>query len=198
MKSTLLLPILAIGLSLNTAFAKSEAESPEVSAALATLEAKNGIEIHYKFCRARAGDQDYKYDYVKYIWELKNRPYIALSEQVFKNLPASSVAEIKQRWTRSADDFLSVRASADSSENGRYCAQHFSQILGGSAYNMADALGLQARIAYCASAPLPAHKLASLSPHVLARYAGEGVHRMGDYWFVDFDLVEISWKHEAA
>ena len=63
---------------------------------------------------------------------------------------------------------------------------------------MADALGLRARIAYCASAPLPAHKLASLSPHVLARYAGEGVHRMGDYWFVDFDLVEISWKHEAA
>jgi release factor glutamine methyltransferase len=62
---------------------------------------------------------------------------------------------------------------------------------------MADALGLQARIAYCASAPLPAHKLASLSPHVLARFAGEGIHRMGDYWFVDFDLVEISWKHEA-
>jgi hypothetical protein len=33
---------------------------------------------------------------------------------------------------------------------------------------------------------------------VLARFAGEGVHRMGDYWFVDFDLVEISWKPEEA
>jgi len=63
---------------------------------------------------------------------------------------------------------------------------------------MADALGLQARVAYSASAPLPAHKLACLSPHVLARFAGEGVHRMGDYWFVDFDLVEISWKPGEA
>ena len=63
---------------------------------------------------------------------------------------------------------------------------------------MADAMGLRARIAYCASAPLPTHKLASLSPHVLARFAGEGIHRMGDYWFVDFDLVEISWKHGEA
>ncbi|MCJ0764140.1 50S ribosomal protein L11 methyltransferase [Variovorax terrae] len=63
---------------------------------------------------------------------------------------------------------------------------------------MADALGLQARVAYCASAPLPAHKLASLSPPVLARFTGQGIHKMGNYWFVDFDLVEISWKPEKA
>ena len=63
---------------------------------------------------------------------------------------------------------------------------------------MADALGLRARIAYCASAPLPAHKLACLSPQVRARFEGRGIHRMGDYWFVDFDLVEISWKHDEA
>jgi release factor glutamine methyltransferase len=63
---------------------------------------------------------------------------------------------------------------------------------------MVEPLGLQARIAYCASAPLPGHKLASLSPQVLARFLGQGIHRMGDYWFVDFDLVEISWKHEDA
>jgi release factor glutamine methyltransferase len=63
---------------------------------------------------------------------------------------------------------------------------------------MAEALGLQARIAYCASAPLPAHKQASLTPQVLSRFMGEGIHRMGGYWFVDFDLVEISWKHEEA
>jgi methylase of polypeptide subunit release factors len=61
-----------------------------------------------------------------------------------------------------------------------------------------DPLGLQARVAYCASAPLPAHKLASMSPQVLARFTGQGIHKMGDYWFVDFDIVEISWKQEAA
>lgn len=63
---------------------------------------------------------------------------------------------------------------------------------------MADAVGLQARVAYCASAPLPLHKLASLSPQVLARFTGQGLHQVGDYWFVDFDLVEISWKREEA
>jgi release factor glutamine methyltransferase len=62
---------------------------------------------------------------------------------------------------------------------------------------MADSLGLQARVAYCASAPLPLHKLASLSPQVLERFTGQGIHHVGDYWFVDFDLVEISWKHEG-
>ena len=63
---------------------------------------------------------------------------------------------------------------------------------------MADALGLQARVAYCASAPLPAYKLASMTPEVLARFNGLGIHKMGDFWFVDFDLVEVSWKHEGA
>ncbi|SFU94643.1 Methyltransferase domain-containing protein [Polaromonas sp. YR568] len=63
---------------------------------------------------------------------------------------------------------------------------------------MANSLGLQARVAYCASAPLPLQKLASLSPEVLSRFTGEGLHRVGEYWFVDFDLVEISWKHGEA
>ncbi len=62
---------------------------------------------------------------------------------------------------------------------------------------LADSLGLQARAAYCASAPLPLQKLASLSPDVLARFTGQGIHHVGDYWFIDFDLVEISWKHEG-
>ena len=61
-----------------------------------------------------------------------------------------------------------------------------------------DPLGLQARVAYCASAPLPLHKLVSLSPQVLARFTGQGIHKMGNYWFVDFDIVEISWKQEGA
>ncbi len=59
---------------------------------------------------------------------------------------------------------------------------------------MLSPLGLQAHVAYSASAPLPLHKLASLSPQVLARFTGQGIHKMGDYWFVDFDVVEISWK----
>jgi release factor glutamine methyltransferase len=58
--------------------------------------------------------------------------------------------------------------------------------------------GLQAQVAYSASAPLPLHKLACLSPQVLARYTGQGIHKMGDYWFVDFDVVEISGKLEQA
>lgn len=61
-----------------------------------------------------------------------------------------------------------------------------------------DPLGLQARVAYCASAPLPPHKLASLSPQVLGRFTGQGIHKMGNYWFVDFDIVEISWKNGEA
>lgn len=59
-------------------------------------------------------------------------------------------------------------------------------------------LGLQARVAYCASAPLSAQKLASLCPQVLARFIGQGIHRVGEYWFVDFDIVEVSWKHQGA
>jgi hypothetical protein len=42
-----------------------------------------------------------------------------------------------------------------------------------------DPLGLQARVAYCASAPLRLHKLVSLSPQVLARFTGQGMHKMG-------------------
>jgi release factor glutamine methyltransferase len=33
---------------------------------------------------------------------------------------------------------------------------------------------------------------------VLARFTGQGIHHVGDYWFIDFDLVEISWKHEGS
>jgi release factor glutamine methyltransferase len=59
-------------------------------------------------------------------------------------------------------------------------------------------LGLQARVAFVASAPLTLNKLACLSPQVLARFTGQGIHKIGDYWFVDFDVIEISWKHEDA
>ena len=68
----------------------------------------------------------------------------------------------------------------------------------GKTQTMLDLLGLRARVAYCASAPLPLHKLASLSPQVLTRFTGRGIHKMGDYWFVDFDIVEIRWKQGNA
>jgi len=62
--------------------------------------------------------------------------------------------------------------------------------------SMLDPLGLQTRVAFSASAPLPAHKIACLSQQVLARFMGQGIHKMGGYWFVDFDIIEISWKQQ--
>lgn len=54
-------------------------------------------------------------------------------------------------------------------------------------------LGLQAQVIYTASALMSAQKMASMSPDVLARFTGRGIHRLGDYWFVDFNIVEIRW-----
>jgi release factor glutamine methyltransferase len=35
-------------------------------------------------------------------------------------------------------------------------------------------------------------------PRGIGAFYGLGIHKMGDFWFVDFDLVEVSWKHEDA
>jgi release factor glutamine methyltransferase len=56
---------------------------------------------------------------------------------------------------------------------------------------------LQARVAYSASAPMSPQKMSNLRPEVLERSAGRGVHQVGPYWFVDFDILEISWKPDA-
>jgi release factor glutamine methyltransferase len=52
--------------------------------------------------------------------------------------------------------------------------------------------GLQARVVYTASAPLSAAKLASMAPQVRERFTGRGLHAVGDFWFSDFHLLEIS------
>lgn len=128
MKSKLLSLISATLLSLNTASASNEVDGPEVRAAVAILKAKSEIAHNYEFCRARAGDYGYRYDYTKYIWELKNRPYIQVAENIFDGLPSSSSNEVKQRWRRSSDMFLSARSSLDNNENGKYCSQYFSRM----------------------------------------------------------------------
>lgn len=55
-------------------------------------------------------------------------------------------------------------------------------------------LGLQARVIYTASALLSEQKMASLNPAVLARFTGRGIHRLGDHWFAEFNIVQIRWS----
>lgn len=137
MKIRTLFLLSAISLSLNIALAKNELDDPEVRAAIAVLEAKHDIEHNYQFCRARARHYGYKYDYIKYIWDLKNRPYIQVSEKIFDGLPISSSSDIKQRWKRSSDKLLSAKNSADNDGNGKYCSQYFSQMItNGSTQNL--------------------------------------------------------------
>lgn len=126
----------AISLSLNIALAKNELDDPEVRAAIAVLEAKHDIEYNYQFCRAKAGDYGYKYDYIKYVWDLKNRPYIQVSEKIFDGLSNSSSSNIKQRWKRSSDKLQSARNSADNDRNSKYCLQYFSQMTNESTPNL--------------------------------------------------------------
>lgn len=98
---------------------------------------------------------------------------------------------------RSVDRFLSGLGS-HLAPGGLVMMTHNVFLDFGKTAALVDAMGLEARVAHRASAPLPPHKLASMSPEVLARFKGEGIHQVGGYWFVDFDIVEISWKQEAA
>ena len=54
--------------------------------------------------------------------------------------------------------------------------------------------GLQARVAHSVSVPLSLEKLKCMNADVVKRDNGRGVHRVGDCWFVDFDVLEITWK----
>ena len=137
-KSSLQFLVSVAVLFLNTASAKGELDDPQASAALGILAAKSELEHNHRFCRARAGDYGYKYDYIRYLWELKNRPYIQLSEKIFDGLPASSSSDMKQRWKRSSDELLSARSRANDNENGRYCSQYFSQMITESTPNVSD------------------------------------------------------------
>lgn len=51
--------------------------------------------------------------------------------------------------------------------------------------------GLAVDIVHNASALIPAAKLAAITPEVLRRYQGRGLHRVGDHAFGDFHVVEI-------
>lgn len=128
MKIKLLYVVLAISLPLSIVSAKNQFDDQEVRAALSLLEAKNELEYNYRFCRAMAEDYSYKYDYINYIWNLKNRSYLQISENILTTLPISSSNDIKQRWKHNEDVLLSARSSASNNENGKYCTQYFLQM----------------------------------------------------------------------
>ena len=54
--------------------------------------------------------------------------------------------------------------------------------------------GLQTRVVHSVSVPLSPEKLRCMNADVLKRDNGRGVHRVGDCWFVNFDVLEITWK----
>ncbi len=122
--------VLLLTFSLDSAFAKGDQiDSHEADAAIEILTAKKDIEFNYQFCRDKAGSYGYKYDYINYIWELKNRMFLQSSENMFSNLPASKANQIRQGWQDRKAKMLSERKNADGKENGRYCSQYFSRIL---------------------------------------------------------------------
>ena len=132
MKLKTLFLISVLSFSFNIASSKGgQRDNREVDAAVEVLAAKYSIEYNHQFCRGRAGNYGYKYDYIKYIWELNNREYLQLSEKIFGNLPASRVTEMKKLWDNSRDKMLTDRKSIDNDGNGKYCSQYFSQLLGG-------------------------------------------------------------------
>lgn len=53
---------------------------------------------------------------------------------------------------------------------------------------------MTARVAQSVSVPLPSNKLNCMNPHTLKRYNGHGVKQVGGNWFVDFDVLEITWS----
>ncbi len=114
----------------------NKAYSDSVDAAIDILGAKHDIEANYKLCRDRAGVYGYKYDYIKYIWELKYRPYLQLSDNLFENLPVSKATEVKKLWENSHNKILSNKESMDTNVIGKHCSQYFSQLMGGTVHEL--------------------------------------------------------------
>ena len=54
--------------------------------------------------------------------------------------------------------------------------------------------GLQARVVHSVSVPLSPEKLQCMDADTLKRDDGRGIHCVGDCWFVDFDVLEMTWK----
>jgi hypothetical protein len=121
-----------LSFSLTTALSNDAySEDKEISAAVEVLRTMNEIEYNYQFCRDRAGNYGYKYDYIKYVWELKNRPYLQLSIEIFDNLSISRVSQTKKLWESEREKMLSNRKGIDKVGNGKYCSKYFSELLGG-------------------------------------------------------------------
>lgn len=126
-----------ISISLNIAlWSDAYSDGREVDAAVEVLGAQHDVEYNYKVCRAGAGIYAYKYDYIEYIWELKNRPYLQLSDKIFRTLPVSRVNRIKQLWESNQHKVLSNTTRMGSDGKGKYCSQYFSQLGGGTIHNL--------------------------------------------------------------
>lgn len=136
MKIRTLFLLLTVSLLPRISLPKNDLDDPDVRAAIAVLEAKNDLERNYQLCPARAGDYGYKYDYIKYIWDLKNRPYIQVAEKIFGGLATSSSTDIQQRWKRNSDKLLSGRSNSGNDEIGKYCSQYFSLMINGPAHDL--------------------------------------------------------------
>jgi release factor glutamine methyltransferase len=59
------------------------------------------------------------------------------------------------------------------------------------------AQGLATAVVATVSLPLPRHKLAGLPPAVLAAFLGRGLHRVGEFTFADFHVLEITARAVA-
>lgn len=98
-------------------------------AALAILSLQSQIEYHYQYCRTKVGEQAYKYDYIKYIWELMNSPYTKVALTVFNKLPAIDSNEIEKSWKINKMKMLSERKRQDDLRNRNYCVRYFSELI---------------------------------------------------------------------
>lgn len=82
--------------------------------------------------------------------------------------------------------------------NGRAVITHNVFLNLGQTQHILAQCGLAARVAQTVSVPLPLQKLACLNPETLERYNGRGVQCVGSSWFVDFDVLEITWQQPSA
>lgn len=135
-----------------------------------------------------AACEDIRFDLV-----VTNLPQFA-TDQIFYNSRLPTWSEGGTDGRRCVDQFLNG-LNHHLAPGGMALMTHNLFLDLGKTQAILDRVGLQARAVYCASVPLPLTKLACLNPQVLARFLGQGIHKMGNYWFVDFDIVEISWKH---
>jgi hypothetical protein len=97
-------------------------------AAIALLQEEHQVEANYRICRSKAASYGYKYDYLHYVWMLKNSAYLQAAERIYEQLPDSRRKEIANGWKKSAGALVSGMNRNDDSQNGRHCVQYFSQL----------------------------------------------------------------------